>query len=487
MLFSAAAHAKGVVLMLNMNYSSAELKAVEEQAAARGQRVEMVPPKEMIADVETLFAKRNALQAELIKGFPNETKPRINSAVSGIMRKGSAWDGSAELVASLGSERMDELAELTHKVFAQEEQKGSLYDQLRRKAAELKAKGDRVDTFVISSHSDGSNLTGETNNRLSADDLARLKHESPELFDSPRHVLLLGCYNLTAPNHKVWRYDLFPGASMLAGFGLRAPSRLDPTSSDFIRQTLSTGRKLDGEMAKAGRPLDPAYVDSVFKSLKTFTTKDHPGVADYCFQMVEGQPDTFTHDCDKQWEDLFLQKKKLEDYWSLRDPYRDPTTDGGGNLRAFYNALQGACPAEDAKSLPQEEKKLAERFRVTMRELVIRLIYWWNVQHNFSTYYEREIRDMNASLNHEGIGEMPKLDGTMSRVEFVNAFNQGYDLLGKANPGLQKEFYRLYAPLFFLKGEDTVAQGEAMDVESTLSRKAIPFHWIEGTTVVRKR
>ncbi|WP_214679938.1 hypothetical protein, partial [Escherichia coli] len=89
---------------------------------------------------------------------------------------------------------------------------------------------------ILSSHSDGSNLTGETSNRLSANEMVRLNQEEPELFGHARHVLLMGCYGMSRPHHEAWRHDLFPNASLLAGFGEKAPSRFDHTSAKFIRE-----------------------------------------------------------------------------------------------------------------------------------------------------------------------------------------------------------------------------------------------------------
>jgi hypothetical protein len=486
LLLPLSAHAGAVVLMVNMNYSSAELKAAEDQAAARGQRLEMVPPKSMIGIAEPMFAKREQLQTQLERQFPNENPLVLKSAVAGIMREGSNWNENADIASFVGAARMDSLSTMAIRVANAEKQNGEMYDQLRRKAIELRAKGDRVDSMILSSHSDGSNLTGETALRLSSNDLGRLKQEQPDLFDNARHVLLLGCYNMTKPNHQAWRYDLFPNASMLAGFGVKAPSRYDNTSPSFIRQTMIRAQQLDEHMAATGRPIDPDTLEKAFKTLSTFTTTAHPGVVDYCYSVVEGQSGTWTHNCDSQWKELYEKKNQMRDYWSLVHPVEDPPSESGGELRAFYNTLQGACPAWEAKS-EKDDWQASERLRVSMRENVIRLIFWWNVQHNFGTYYLREIGAMDARLTTGGLPRMPRLDGTLSRVDFVNAYNSTDSALRRRDPAGARQFEALYGPLFFLKGEDTVAEGEKLTVEGTLARGAIPFNWIEGTTVMGRR
>jgi len=503
--FAGPALAGGVVLMVNMNYSSEELKAAMETAAARGQRVEMVPPREMIKLAEPMFHKRDGLEEELEQKFPpkksslpnpakrqeqnelfaEEQSLRLRSALYGIIRKGSAWNDDPEIANYVSSARKNELFEMYQKVFQQEQKNGDMFEQLRRKAAELKAKGDRVDSLLLSSHSDGSNLTGETSNRLSANELYQLKKEQPALFDSPRHVWLLGCYDMTRPHHQAWRNDLFPNASMIAGFGVKAPSRFDEKSSNYIRQTSAIADRLDREMAAKGKPLDPAYVGNLFKSLSTFTTEAHPGVVDYCYSVVEGQPGAWSHNCEDQWRELYATKDKMEDYISVLAPREDPPSAGGGVLRAFYNTLQLACPAQEAKS-ERDHWQQSERLRVTTRENVIRLIFWWNVQHNFSAYFDTDILAMNARLSKAGIDPMPQIDGSLSRVEFVNTYYAIRKRL-KDNLSLRKDFESLYDPLLLLKGEDSVAAGEKISVPETLKRNAIPFNWIEGTTVMRKR
>jgi hypothetical protein len=487
LLLPAQAFASAVVLMVNMNYSSSELKAAQDMAAARGQRVEMVPPQSMVATAEALFEERDHLQEKLETQFPEESPLTLKSAVAGIMREGSNWHANPAIARFVGSAQMDSLSSATLRFADMEKQNGEMIEQLRRKAIQLEARGDRVDSMILSSHSDGSNLTGETSLHLSANDLAHLREEQPAFFDNARHVLLLGCYNMTKPNHRAWRYDLFPHASMLAGFGIKAPSRYDDTSPNYIRQTMTRGQQLDERMAATGTPLDPGTLERAFKALDTFTTDAHPGVIDYCYSVVEGKPGTWTRDCDTQWKDLYQKKAMMHGYWSLVDPREDPPTVSGGELRTFYNTLQGTCPAWEANS-EKNDWQASERMRISLRENVIRLIFWWNVQHNFSTYYADDIAAMNRRLIAAGVrSTMPSLDGTSSRVDFVAAYRAADSELRAKDPATARRFEALYGPLFFLKGEDTVAEGEKLTVESTLARGAIPFNWIEGTTVLGRR
>lgn len=483
LLTSSPALAQEVVLMLNMNYSSEELKAVKKIAAERGQRFEMIPPESTVPEVEPMFRYREKMLGDLITNFPNLDRVQLNVALQSIMRLGAEWRGNPQVATFLGNARMNELRSMTKKIFAAEAARGTLQEQLNKKAAEFKANGDRVDSLILSSHSDGSNLTGETTNRLSANDIGKLKADHPEIFDA-RHVMLMGCYNLTQPNHQVWRYNLFPKASMIAGFGFRAPSRYDPKSAKFITDQMTAAAKLDEQMLATGHALDPELVKATFKALASFTTDRHPGVVDYCYQVVEGKEGTWAHNCDEQWREIYEKKSTMLDYWSPLEPEKDPPQDGGGDLRAYYNLLQMACPAKKVNNPDVVDDPIAaERYRVTARENVIRLLYWWNVQNNFSTYYAGKLQQINEVLIAMDVDVMPKLDGTLSRVKFVREYHRIMEQTASM-PTIQKFFENTYRPLLLLKGEDGVAAGESMSVEATLDRGAIPFNWIEGSTVV---
>jgi hypothetical protein len=500
------AWADNVILMVNMNYSKEELKALEDVAAKRGQRVEMVPPREILGVTGPMFEERDALEAKIRQIHPDWTQFQMQSVLSEIMRKGSAYNREPDIADSFASE-MDALRDAAAAVSQQEDRYGSIADQLNAKADELKNAGDSVDSIAFSSHSDGANLTGETSNRLSSSDLYHLKADHPEIFDSPRHVLLLGCYNLTDTNRAHWRYDLFRNASMLAGFGIRAPSRHDPLSARFIRDTMNTADDLDQKMVANDGPLSTGLLEKTFRALRSFTNKRYPGVVDYCGGLIEGIPGGGEESCHEQWQTFFKQDDEIEpDYLDLKTLNKDPpAVDDGTGLRAFYTMLQNICPAYKDDTLSEREQASNERYRTSVRESVIRLIYWWNVQQNFRTYYENDIARYDSLLSRAGIvTRIPYLDGTVGRVDFVRAYNDlrseihrklsaandpdsGVDLYQKRALRQAQDQLKLYTPLFYLEGEDSVGDGEATSVAHTLELGGIPFNWIEGATVLRSR
>jgi hypothetical protein len=513
LLASSAAKGAEVVFMVNMNYSSNELKALKEVAKGRGQRVVMVPPESLIPEAEELFAKRTEMEKKVRKLRPNLTVSEARVQVADFMRKGLDSTRDPGLNQSLANEAM-ELHQRSLRLSDKERKLGSIEEQIAAKAAELEARGDTIDSLVFSAHSDGSNLSGETSNRLSSSDITRLNNDHPELFANPRHVLLLGCYNMTDTNHFRWRHGLFRNASLIAGFGVRAPSRYRKESADYIRQVLATADKLDEKMADQGSPLSKDYVKQVFKSLAAVTGTQ--SVLDYCLQIIEGQPGSRSLSCEEQWTTFLAQAKMIKaDYLDLRDMRKDPPQeDDNTELRTFYNTLQGTCPAKEAPQIPSDQWARAERYRTSIRESVIRLIYWWNVQKNFRTYFSHDLNELAEIFGEMGIeGGIPALDGTTSRVEFVRRYGQLRSALKRyemdiennrhsasRNASGRRELarrekllsaalsrFKYYYPLYALEGEDTVGDEDRTGAASTLSRGGIPFHWIEPGAVLESR
>jgi hypothetical protein len=321
---------------------------------------------------------------------------------------------------------------------------------------------------------------------------------------------------MTETNHFRWRHELFRGASLIAGFGVRAPGRNRKINHDFIRGVLGTADKLDQQMVKKNSPLDKGYVDKVFKQLAAVTGTQ--SVLDYCVQIIEGEPGSRSLSCEQQWTIFMAQAKMIQaDYLDLRHLQKDPPQDDDGTeLRSFYNTLQNTCPAREASQIPRNEVEKAERYRVSLRESLIRLIYWWNVQKNFRTYFALDLEELNTVLDRLGVKQkVPALDGTTGRIEYVQAYNKIYQALrgiesdidhqrvqlsGASNytarrrldeeerllDAARDRFKYLY-PLYAMEGEDSVGEGKGPSTAVTLSRGGIPFHWIEPGAVLEPR
>jgi len=515
LLGSAPAHAKeDVIFFLNMNYSSQELGAVERVAKRRGQRVEVIPPREMIPMVESLFKEKFKLEKRIKELRPEYNSAQVKNLVSDYMRNGIKAKGDPLLNDQL-YESLQSIQKKTMEVNRAELKLGSLEDLIRKRVKEIEARGSKIDAFITSSHSDGINLTGETSIRLSSASITRLSKTTPKLFRDPRHVLLLGCYNMTETNHFRWRNALFPSASLIGGFGVKAPSRYREISQQYIEEILDAADELDRQNGDSGQVITKDYLDKVFRSLASVKGTSS-AVIDYCRHIIEGKPGARNLSCEDQWNAFRGRSQEIQaEYLDPRNPTKDPSLGADeGELRLFYNELQRLCRAHTAPQMARDEVAAAERYRTVIRETLIRLIHWWDVQKNFSTYFSRDLQSLAQTLREAGVGTpLPKLDGTFSRVEFVkrhhaisqelqqrrdelesnrsyssSRYGESYESdfeLSQINRA--KEEFRLLEPLLFLEGEDSVGDGNNSRPETTLAKGGIPFNWITTGTVVGPR
>ncbi|RZA00313.1 MAG: hypothetical protein EOP11_18460, partial [Proteobacteria bacterium] len=232
-LLGPTARAAEAMVMVNLNYSSEELAAARAVAQKRGQEFVVVPPEELIPLAEPLFKLRLKLEANVKRLRPDLNKSAISAIVNDFSRRGAASDKDPALTNALRDD-VEASYRATADLAKYEAKLGSMEAQIKAKAAALRTRGVRVDSLIFSGHSDGANLTGESTVRLSAGEIDRLRGQEPQLFNAPRHVLLLGCYNLTETNRERWRNDVFPNASLIAGFGVQAPSRWRENAIKYI-------------------------------------------------------------------------------------------------------------------------------------------------------------------------------------------------------------------------------------------------------------
>jgi hypothetical protein len=536
-LFAApAAHAKNVVLMVNFNYAQGEYDRLKEVAKSRGQEILMIPPQEMLPLGEKLFQLRGELEEKLKAAKPGLKNLQYASMISEIMRKGTEWQEHPDLAREF-REDIAELHRRAREVEEKEKSFGPVAQQIERVARELKTSGRKIDTFVMSGHSDGSNLSGETSTRLSASDIMRLEHSSPNLFSDPRHVLLLGCYNMTKTNHARWRHQLFRNATLIAGFGMRAPSRYKKIAKDYISQVLNKADDLDQEMLAKGSALDKEYIISAFKALAAVTGTQ--SVLDYCVNLFEGQEGASKIPCGKQWELLKLKYQEIvEQYLSLTAPQREPPDETEASdeqkalairegpeaivddhdnplvLRAFYNMIQETCPAGENSLFDREQARQMERNRTSILESTIRIMNWSHVQRNFGTYYREHINRFDISLQRLGMKGFAPLDGRASRRDFVARYNELETILPAELDAAEAELaslprhgarrerqeledrvrrlnyaidsFTMFLPLYSLEGEKSVGDPEG-SAESTLANGGIPFNWHEPSAVLSPR
>lgn len=413
---AAPAFAAGeVVFMVNMNYSPEEMAAAKKAAQARGQEFVMVPPESDVRAGNDAGDARADLINELKKAKPGISETDQAAIASNALYYGTDGISDPALRRRLGS-RVERYRALTLAVQETEGKRGTIKSQIQEKLRELKAAGKRVDSFLVSAHSDGATLSGETSYALEQTELSALKSAHPELFEV-RHVLLLGCYTTTETSTMMWR-EHFPGASLIAGFEGRAPSRKRPAASNFITDVMAAADRLDKENMRRQEPLGRQAVTQALRALES--VRITTSAIDYCTHRVEGIPGVKVS-CDDQWLTFGAMVSEMDRrFLSTENPTENPPREVSGTvLRSFYNRLQALCPVENT-SYPEDQKQSFKALREQMRDRTLRMIFWWNVHKNFGVYYERDINALSEEMKQLDINEpLPKLDGSLGRKEFL--------------------------------------------------------------------
>lgn len=419
------AFAAKVVFMINMNYSPDELKTLKKVAAARDQELVVVPPEESNQEAAQFESARIRLEKKIKSIHPDWDDIQRLNALLEIQKLGSSYNKDSA-IASGASAEMEDFHQQFMKVEEMEAKLGTIDQQIRKKLDQLKAQGKTIDSLVISAHSDGTNLSGETSYNMNGYDVFQLSQDYPEMFKSPRHVLLMGCYTMTKTNHKFWRGSMFPSASLIAGFSPRAPVRTDPNNLKFIEDVMAKAGELDKKMASTGKPVTKEEVAKIFLALKAVSQTRYNPVIDYCTFTVEGKPE-LKLSCAEEWNLLLDQAQSVQEvYLNLDDPQKDPPRDTSfSDVRRFYNDLQEICPASELSEISEEEQIARSEYVDSMVIMTRNLLFWWNVQANFSFCKQNEIQSLKERLAEAGVdGNIPKLDGNTSWVEFVQSMNE---------------------------------------------------------------
>jgi hypothetical protein len=504
LLISPAHAAEKVMFMVNMNYSPEELAAARKVAQSRRQELVLIPPEEDIRAGD----KSGTMRANLIKEIKRAkgiSDAEAGNILSTFFQYGPEGVADADIRRRF-SEKAQKLKDTMISVIETEQKRGTIGQQINQKMAELKAAGKSVDTFIISAHSDGATLNGETSYMLDQASLGKLKSLHPELFSDPRHVMLLGCYTTTETSSLMWR-ELFPSVTMIAGFDGRAPSRKVAASANFITEVLGTADRLDRENMRRNDPLSAKAVRDALKGLES--VRITASAIDYCTHRVEGLPGSKLN-CDDQWITFTAMTQEIDRrFLNIEAPEEDPPRQSDGTvLRSYYNKIQGMCPPENSALVAADKKEEFKLARDELRDRVLRLLFWWNVQKNYGMFHQEKIKAFAEKLKSAGINEeIPKLDGNLGRKDFIKKIYQIINAIQAKDASIRAE-YQSRKPLpedadeaakeqFRLETERLEKAYEEnrklMDSVSetylplmTLQKEGIPGNWIEPDTALSR-
>lgn len=300
----------------------------------------------------------------------------------------------------------------------------------------LAESNEKIGTLVISGHSGFDGFQGETNLTLTQNELNQLVGLTNNLFSETKHVLLMGCYSNTLSANKNWRTsDFFKNATLIGGFGGRAPLRNQSASSNYIKETLLTADKLDLKLiqAKSSNQISPDLIKEFFQSLKSL--QQTFSAIDYCYVYMNRAP-VLVKDCFIQWKEFnALYEKNFNNYIGdlsilpnenppriKRNSRNNPTS----KLREYYNNVQAMCPRpESIEYLPNRNNFASNNERDAAIQKTIRAIFWWDIQKNYSENYKNKINVLNGQLNNMKINiKLPVLDGNLGRIEFLKSMQE---------------------------------------------------------------
>lgn len=479
-LFSQVAFPAGeVMLMVNMNYSLAELDAAKSVARNRGQELVLVPPEEDMRPGDNASQARTKLKKELQKIYPDYGYNEMTALLDNV-----AAYGAGVLENPAAREKIKPAA-VKYQAAAREiqeiEKKRERIDvQISAKLSELKAAGKTVDSLIISGHSNGSAIFGETDHVLTQKEIMKLRSDHPEAFLRARHVMLLGCYTTTEIARVSWR-EIFPNATLIAGFDGQSPGRYLKESRDFVTGVLGTADRLDKENFARSAPHTKEVVDKALRALES--VRNTNSAIDYCTYGIEGIAKRKAK-CDDQWLTYPYFRRDIEARFLGPDATEEPLPGGQGPLRAFYTSLQQLCPVENATvAIPPDRREEFKAMRIHDKERTLRLLFWGNVQKNYGVYHAKEIKELEARMKAAGVvAPLPNLDGLQGRKKFLSEVKELVREISKKRevvnedpkPELElaeilADLQLLYEPLFYLSAE------------------AIPHNWVEAGTASARR
>lgn len=424
--------AEEIAFMVNMNYSQKELDAIRE---ATGKKVITVPPENLIADGEALTEMHDALMKSIKNIRPEMSDDDLTNAIVDIELHGLSWNGDRALRDKLATQ-INEYSKASKRLKAKEKELGSIDQQIRAKLKEFRKTGKKIQTLAISAHSQGTIYSGETSFDLENEEINALQTDYPELFENPEHVLLLGCYTMTKTN-RVRNREMFPNATLIAGFYRKAYSRKSPMDWKFIKEVIGMADETDKRTLNGDIPTEQEVRDAL-KALSSVTA-NHT-LIDYCTYQVEGIPET-KQSCEEEWREFLPVLDQFQDeYLSLINPLKDPPKKTEGTaLREFYNQAQNVCFEKNNSEITDEDAAAFIERRQSIIDMAIRLIFWWNIQKNYGVYFSDKINEFKKALAAAEVeNSMPDLDGNASRVEFVKSYNELRNRIKEAQRTVKK-------------------------------------------------
>lgn len=466
------------VLFIDLNLSYDEVETARNAAAARGERLVVVPELSQ-SDLQALIPLNKVMQsylrdqaainkkiAEVKKQIQvldkriNEKKENKNALIEWEKKK-SVLKKEEWRLAEQVSSTVSKALELQKKIEKISGKYKISQDSIAAKLQQISEEKRELSSVIISGHH-GNEFFGTQMTNLDDQMIKKIFQPYPKLRKNLRSMYLWGCYTANVSAAEKWG-NVFPNLALIAGFSGSAPTQEKVLNHAYLRNMMRDELPLilSGDVKKVQQGLlqvkgvaqstasmiycDTYYIDKniadAINSGKICSTIKH-------YSSHERLTAAGFHEMHREtFDDIF--------YGKFTD-VPDDTSDS--NLRRYYTLLRNYSHCEIAK--PYADKM----------PIILRLIFFHEICINFFKKYPTEAVKVNQILR--GIGAPAAIEiptrPSMPRQHFVLAINKLNDYVrrlstqDKNKAALEKSARLLTKTLFELK--------------------CVPISWVEPAT-----
>ena len=345
--------AKADILFINLHMSSSELKAAQEAAALRGEKVIVIPdaPESVRTEYGSLTQKLDKLQKQK------------------------------------SSDKRDQDIEVVQKQLEPIRTKYSVsVEDIKSAVSKVEKNGSKISAFIISGHNSQGAFWGDLGS-VSENDLQSVVSNHPAFGKSVTGVFLWGCYAGSITTAGEWK-SIFPNANLVLGFTLSAASAWNPLSAQMLKDGLVKENTLASQ--KTNKDLTKC-----FRQVNSFLNGAAGAIVNQCYVSTSVSAtsiDDVKKGCETGEKLLQDEEHTYDKYYSAEDPgFENPPDphNTASDLRKYYADLHKWSHCDN--DLIRREVPLT-----------LALIFFNNIEKNFGAYYRKEITAVNQILKAQG-------------------------------------------------------------------------------------
>lgn len=437
------------VLFIDINNAREEVEAARKAAAARGERLIVVP------------------------GVSAELQERLSAADTELARAKRQQNDSCKEAGTDCDEAKRRVRQAEQGVKAAEKQLPQVNaNNLSRAFTKIKERGISLSSVIVSGH-DGNRLYYGRLGEVSEKAIEKAFAANKPLCESVRSLYLWGCYTATTDDFiRGWK-SACANTSMIAGFSGQSPASIRPESGLHLNQLMLKEAELLGtrdksELERIFMSLDrvkdmksAVCIDrDIVLSRKGVTTVKEEVAACFDLNDVEKQKNFDTFNCFR------LAQEGCESV---------PDDLSRGPLRAVYDYFQVTAHCTRAFNEYNKRNPDNPKHWPITPYAARRVLFDNNVRKNFEKLHKNELNDFNKLLDELGVDpslRMKNLSG-MNRKRHLDTIRGLQRAFRDLEPGARDENgrwvdSRVLAMGYYINELIKVEKGEC-----------IPLSWVE--------